>query len=920
MKPIKSNWLSEEDVQLEMFGLGDVESGKKTTDETFLTAQPVVDIRVEPGKGKKRFRLRRTDFVQAKRKAYLLMGVDTEYQSLPFTQDDIKEGRAKNEILSYQAYLDDRKGTNCSVIAIPDTKQKLTLAEFVVFSLASLVQRGVKIPGTIVMPFHFSRADIPAFSEKDQWWTKLSNVRNSLVTGAVPVRLRIMFKPGDEENFVELKIYIADTKLLAPTGRQSLAQLGELLGLEKLKLADNAADELLLKKSMKALRDNNWPKFKEYALRDAEVSALYFEKIAAQYREVTGSDFIPAVLSSIGVRIQTNDWRERGLDPQLMVGRIRHQEESFSDKKGYIVRSKKTPYVEEFHWYAQFIAETYHGGRNEQMWFGPSLVDDWTDYDLTSAYPTAMARLHLPLWHETREMTEEEFENLDADTLAFANVEFSHPECVRYPVLPNRTRNGLIYPRRGRAYCSAPEIVLARALGCDLRLRRGVIIPVDKRQPVFFDFIKFAIEQRRAGQTEIEKQFWKELVNSCYGKTAQGLQEKRVFSLRSKRNKRLPESAITNPAFASFITSYVRAVCGEMMNAIPENKQIFSVTTDGFITNADASEMQQAVSGALSRNFQETVSALSGDPLLKVKHQARQLLGWRTRGQATVQPGLCEAPSNIVLAKAGIRPPGWATENHEQNDWIVDTFLKRTGATSVEMDVLTSMREMILYDADLVSKKVRRKHPMEYDFKRRPKAVGMINATLPKGRQISHVAFSTEPYETEEEFRLTRDIWDNYRRGQDFCIKTKADFLQFAEAIDRTRSLTEKKKGYLRASDRDGLQRFRRDLCDAFKNGNAGFEFHRHLSNHRFAELLNEVGGFKDSPAIVKVEHVENGKRRIFEPNATVPTRQVLAAMEKLKEVFPRLRAVEFLGAIPEGAAIWSEIAVRGLDQSPPSF
>lgn len=919
MKPKTSKWRSEEDDQLEMFGLGEVESEKKLGDETFLDAKSSVEIREAPNEPKKLFALTPGDFIERKRKDYLLMGVDTEYQSLQFTPEDIKKGRAKNEILSYQAYLDDRKGNNCQVIAIPDLKQKLTFAEFVVFALASFVQRGVKIPTTIVMPFHFSRADIPAFSGKDQWWTKLSNVRNSLVTGAVPIRLRVKFG-SDEENFTEVKIYITDTKLLAPTGRQSLAELGELLGLEKIRLAENDADELLWKKSMKVLRDKKWPKFKKYALRDAEVSALYFEKIAAQYREVTKSDFIPTVLSSIGVRMQTGAWRERGIDPQLMVGRTRHVEESFNEKKGYTVKTTKTPYIEEFHWYAQFITETYHGGRNEQMWFGPSPVDDWTDYDLTSAYPTAMARLRLPLWHKTREMTEDDFENLTADTLGFVNVEFSHPKSVRYPVIPIRTNNGLIYPRKGRAYCAAPEIVLARSLGCKLRLRRGVIIPVDNRRPVFFDFIKFAIDQRAAAPNELEKQFWKELVNSSYGKTAQGLQERRVFNMRHRKSKRLPESAITNPAYASFITSYVRAVCGEMMNAIPANKQIFSVTTDGFITNANASEMEQAASGTLSRSFQETVSALSGDPLLKVKHQARQLLGWRTRGQATIQPGDCKPPANIVLAKAGIRPPSYATETHEQNDWIIDTFLKRSAATEVEMDVLTSMREMVLYDADLVSKKIMRKHPMEYDFKRRPRAIGMIDVSLPKGRSTSHIAFGTEPYETEEEFRLTRDIWDNFRRGQKFCIKTNADFSRFADAIDHTRSLTEEKKTYLRANDRDGLQRFRRDLCSAFKNGKAGFEFYRHLSNQRFAELLNEVAGFKDSPAIVKVEHVENGKRGSFVPNATVPTRQVLDAMNKLRGVFPRLRAVEFLGALPEGAAVWLAIAAKRLDHAPPSI
>ncbi len=89
-------------------------------------------------------------------------------------------------------------------------------------------------------------------------------------------------------------------------------------------------------------------------------------------------------------------------------------------------------------------------------------------------------------------------------------------------------------------------------------------------------------------------------------------------------------------------------------------------------------------------------------------------------------------------------------------------------------------------------------------------------------------------------------------------------------------------------------------------------EFYRHLYNQRFADLLNEAG-FVDSPAIVKVEHVENGKRRNFQANATVPTRRVLAVIEKLKAIFPMFRAAEFLGGIPEGEAVWSRIAATDI-------
>ncbi|WP_163595013.1 hypothetical protein, partial [Klebsiella pneumoniae] len=87
----------------------------------------------------------------------------------------------------------------------------------------------------------YNRADIPAFSDKDQWWTQLKSVRNSLVSESVPITVRIQFgDQDDEDDRVELKVHLRDTMLLAPAGKKSLAELGKLINQEKVQLADNA--------------------------------------------------------------------------------------------------------------------------------------------------------------------------------------------------------------------------------------------------------------------------------------------------------------------------------------------------------------------------------------------------------------------------------------------------------------------------------------------------------------------------------------------------------------------------------------------------------------------------------------------------------------------------------------------------------
>lgn len=911
----KSRTKAEE--QYELFGLGQIESTKDYEDDVFLVAKPIVQIREEPGGAKKSFEIGMDDFVDLPRDQYLLMGFDTEYQSTTYKPEEIKEGKAKYEVLSYQFYVRDLARNEWAGIAIPDMRMRLSFAEFLMFALASVAAGGQKLPKNIVMVGHYNRADIPAFSDKDQWWTRLSNVRNSLVTGGVPIKVRVQFgADDDEESRVELRVYLRDTMLLAPAGKKSLAELGKLISDEKEPLSSDANEESFFKQNMKAVRDLQWPKFKKYSLKDAKISALYFERIAEQYRNITGAKFIPTALSSIGVTLLIKEWKSRGIDSLEIVGKEKHSEPYWDEKRGYIKHRDTTPYVEELNWHIPFLTECYHGGRNEQFWFGPSFEDDWTDYDLTSAYPTAMASIGRPFWREIRDMKSADLETIKMGSLAFALVDFRFPESVRYPTLPIRTANGIVFPRAGRAYCVAPELVLARQLGCSLRLRKGFIIPQDPNDLVFFPFIKGAVDRRKAALSEIEEQFHKEIANSCYGKTAQGLRDRRVFGLKTRKTQRLPESAITNPAFAAFITSFVRAVDGEIMNRIPADKMVFSVTTDGFITNATAEQMIAATSGPLAQHYRETTKKLTGEDILKVKHNVRQVLGWRTRGQATILPGVKEDSKRIVLAKAGIKPPIWATETGEQNDYIVDTFLSRTGDTLIEMDVLTSMRDMFKYDTDLVSKSVKKSLSMEFDFKRRPYAVGEVNLRLPNGKESTHVAFSTEPFDSVEEFRLTRDMWDGYRRSEEFCIRTVDEFRHFAEFVDRSRSLSDDKKKHMQKKDRDGLQRFRRDLCDAFKNGKAGFEGYRNGSNKEFAQLLNEAG-FKDSPAFVEDHHVENGKKRKFEENATAPTRKVLVVMRALKKVFPELRENEFLGALPEGATSWLNIVDRKLCDNP---
>jgi hypothetical protein len=886
--------------QLEFF---DIEEKERKVYEKFLVAKNMSTIREVPYEPVKVFTLDRSMVRERKREDYLLVGFDTEYQPMQevFTNKDVKDKIARYEVLSYQFFAIASDGSTWSGIAIPDAGCRLTFAQFMIYVLAAGAHRGHVISQHIVLVGHYNRADVPAFDDRDQVYEHVRNVRNSLVTQGVPITLEVSFSE-DKTDTMDLKVYLRDTMLLAPAGKQSLESLGGLVGKEKMTLSDKAADELFLKKRMKFVRDNKWPLFRQYAILDAEISALYFKEVTRIYQRATGRKFVPTVLSSIGMELLQAEWKARvpSVETTEMVGQELHSEEVWNDKTAQFNTKKFKPYIEQIHWHIDFATECYHGGRSEQLWFGPSFEDDWSDYDLTSAYPIAMATIGKPDWGSIFPTTD--LSTFSMDAFGFACVDFRFPEGTRYPTLPIRSPHGIIFPLAGRSYCSTPEIHLALDLGCEMQVRHGVVIPQDLNSKVFFPFIKDSIRRRREAKesgSDVGEKFWKEVSNSCYGKTAQGLREKRVFGLRTKRNERIGPSAISNPFYAAYITSFVRAAIGELMNSLPTNRMVFSVTTDGFTTNATAAEMEDAKTGPIMKLYRETVLALTGkDEAVSEKHAVKQLLGWRMRGQATLKPGDATDDKRIVLAKAGVRPPMEYKTPEEQNDYMVDLFFRRTPEMRSDIEVFTTMSDMIMHGADLVRKMTSKRLSMEYDFKRCPSAVGLAEVTLAKsGKIYEHIAFNTKPWRDVTEFKMVRAMWEDYRRGEKVCMTTIKHFSDFAEFFEMMKSLPDGSQKYLRRKDKTGLQRLRRDICRAYKHGEAGFPKEPQLSARELAELLNSTS-MQSHGIKTEIEDVENGKRTAFKPHTSPPTKEVLRVLRELKGTFPGLDDAALVGAI----------------------
>ena len=871
---------------------------------------------------------------------YLIIGFDTEYQR--YADEDTLT--LNNEVLSYQfcCSVIERDGDDASAPIWsgllrpkgPKVEDRLSLEEFLTAALTDGFSSfpDLKFPSTIYLVAHFTRADVPSFAnfkdEANRSALHLENIRNLFMNVSSDIRLDL----GDPAagNSIPLSVKIRDTMSLTPAGAKSLAAIGDILGFEKIELGSTPQEELSIKQNIKSFMEHDWDAFYDYAIRDAEICTHYTRRMIRLYQERTGKFRMPVTLTSIGVDLIQQFWKDQGINPLEIVGKEEIKEKYWSKRFGRYQTKKKLVYLKKIHWSLDFFTECYHGGRNEQFWFGPAFDSVWYDYDLSSAYPSAMALIGHPDWDRCSPIRDtEELLCFGSAELAFANVDFEFPDNVAYPVLPVRTENGLIFPRKGNSTTHISEILLAHRLGAKIILVEGRFIPsqrhgnfkqgIDRPLRPFDGFTRYCIEQRNQfPKKTLNNLFWKELVNSTYGKTAQGLRERRIYDLRDKDTKPLPESRITNPVYAAFITAFCRGVLGEIMNALPRDVAIFNVTTDGFLTTATAEQMKQASRGVLCKFYRSSRRLLTGVPsgkedVYEIKHIIRKPVGWRTRAQATLVPSEIsdwqgtgmdpKEDERYVLAKGGIKLPDPASKPSE-NSQIVNLFFNRQPTDTMMVTLGLGIRDMYELGADFVDREMKKVLSMEYDWKRRPR-----NPVMAEGAGYRHLQFQSEPWETIEQFQKTRQLWEQYNLSERHCLKTIEDLQAFSSFHENDLSADGDAAKYLRKED-GGIKRLRQEILIAWKLRKAGTH---ELKPHAFgrknifptykvkarelAEILNDECGIPCS----KTDVDNAAKKTIFKPYRVPNTQDVRLKLALLKSnLFPKLEVNEFLASSAE--------------------
>lgn len=714
---------------------------------------------------------------------HLDIGFDTEYVFNPHTK--------QNDILSYQSYVVLPDGTGVPGILYPASahkKDRLSLKNFLAKTLTPLLKNEQinEWPGSITLYAHFLRADVASFSD---FWSDHKILLKGIRSTVSSFKNRYGIDFDEVENRREKNSLITfdkrtspprcsnvtftDTLLITPGG-MGLAECGQLLGLPKLTIpAPYSISDM--RQYLKGDRRG----FEAYAVRDAEIAVRYALQVKSFCTESLMIERVPTTIGAMAVSRFLKTIDESGISSEICMGTRTVSKQCWNpDTQGFrTVKTRQSIPAREL--YETFPINCYHGGRNECYMMGITPEREWYDYDLAGAYTTGLLDILQPdydnIFHSRNP------EDYCGHVMGFALVSFQFPDSVRFPCLPVRTEQfGLFFPLAGESWATAPEIALALSLGAEITIQQGIIVPWRMDEPhdatnlrkqecsVFLPFVQQVRENRnRHDKGSLEEKFWKEIGNSLYGKLAQGLHAKTAFDTARGLNSPLPPSSVTQPFFAAHVTGFVRAVVGELMNALPPNATVVSVTTDGFLTDVSLENID--MSGPLSSRFQALCDiADPGSSMLTCKHQVRQLVAMKTRGQLTYKES---EGFPIVHARAGVKPPADIPRD-DYNRYMVVLYMNRAPGQKLRRGSLISTRDMWLNESDLVAVESEIRLNLEFDFKRQ-----LITPTMNEGHLLMH----SRPWDDMSQALKQRLLFDDWR--QTHALKDEADWEDWCDFL-----------------------------------------------------------------------------------------------------------------------------------------
>lgn len=645
----------------------------------------------------------------------------------------------------------------------------------------------------IVLACHFGSADLTAFrggAYVTDHMTRLTSAAGGLVT-LLPFRLQRGDGRGDADGWWQvLSVSVRDTMAHAPAGQKTLAALGAACGVAKRDVPDGWIAD------MTGYRAAHLVQFLEYGINDAVIVVEYLARLwgdgvvppitlsggAAAALVAAGSEYF-AVSSSKDFRLAFS-----GLVQEDGVEVVDDE-----DMLSFYAKRSRRPLDGAAAQLTAAYAAAYHGGLNACPMPGYYPVPT-VDIDAQNAYPTAMALVHDLDWEvgAIESVVHERWLTLDdipEPTTPFVGfVSFTFPPGTAFPSLPIVADGTLIYPRVSEGiagtWAVGPELWLALRLGAEVFCQIGYTARTVQRADggpsrVLRHGVKQFIDDRNAakkvfGKESIEERTLKTSVNSIYGKTAQDVAEQRSWDAHAQEMDNVGGSAITSPYHAATSTSLVRAQLLATMNQIAERGgSVYSVTTDGFITDRTVTEVNDLDLYGLGEYLREAREALTGDPTIwEAKHSQDDLVNFTTRGNVSLgRAGVC-AHNGLKVPK-GIEP-----DSAEDREYLLELVVTRDGRVENPYKRFPSFQELSRKEdrKDFLPSVVERSVSMDFDLKRRPVRSSMSPGLvpLPDGSLHEMATFTTEPWETIEECLRAREIAREMAKTG--CLRTFAEW------------------------------------------------------------------------------------------------------------------------------------------------
>ncbi len=656
------------------------------------------------------------------------------------------------------------------------------------------------VPVTLVC--HTGSADISTLNfenryEKDMM-LRLSQIQGGLMT----LKPYYMHNPvlTRHKYFYPVQLTVRDTMGFAPSKMKRLEDLGQTINVPKL-----VVQKPYTKDDMLSYMMGDTIGFSEYAINDAVIALLYSAELwgANSMMPITvssasGRAAVPVIKSYFGIDKDDDDTfnlKYRGLK-RVSKGLIPNPKNF-----GFLENTSLEPLDFDCEMLQTFAKNAYKGGYNGCFSIGYYDFNT-NDFDLENAYPTCMSLVPDVDWEHCIAM---EYKNTKLTPMmvrtpfdpVFAFIDFKFPDNVQYPCIPVTVDGSMIYPRSNEGYesvyASAPELYLALKLGAEITVKRIIIgnVLFDENgvpSHSLFEVVRSFVNDRNLAKQTFSKGsladlLLKEGANSIYGKTAQDVIDKTSWSAYAETMVNIGASQITSPYHACLTTAGVRCVLLSAMNQLSDlGYQVYSVTTDGFITNADLNTLEHLDLYGFTKLFQTARMMLVNDPTMwAIKHKQDDLVNLTTRGNASlivgdkdlgILPGVMAHNSFVT---------GFDADSYKDRYSFITQVLSRTGRLRTVTKSFVRFKDLAKRNnrLDFSVHAQERMLSMDFDMKRKPVESSLVNKIL----DIDGVTYDignidTEPYDTISEYKFYKNTSRNMK-----VLRSYKDWVLFFDKI-----------------------------------------------------------------------------------------------------------------------------------------